>query len=159
MGTGHGAVGEKLQLRFALETGPDGHHLRAQRRLVGGFVGEDVRPGDGATRCRVVYVSGKDVRVEVRNPVPEGEQVHHALQLQVYADAGRREGLDVRGAYVHDLKAARRSPIGVLAADVETAERTVADAAVKLRGRDYAPNPGDRCRRCEVRTICKWAKR
>ena len=32
----------------------------------------------------------------------------HALQLQVYADAGRREGLDVRGAYVHDLKAAKR---------------------------------------------------
>ena len=30
----------------------------------------------------------------------------HSLQLQVYADAGRREGLDVRGAYVHDLKAA-----------------------------------------------------
>ena len=37
-----------------------------------------------------------------------GEIDDHALQLQVYADAGRREGLDVRAAYVHDLKAAAR---------------------------------------------------
>ncbi|HUP68403.1 MAG TPA: PD-(D/E)XK nuclease family protein [Acidimicrobiales bacterium] len=37
----------------------------------------------------------------------------HGLQLQVYADAGRREGLDVRGAYVHDLKAGARRPVDV----------------------------------------------
>ena len=42
-----------------------------------------------------------------------GEVGDHALQLQVYSDAGRREGLDVRGAYVHDLKAAERSPVPV----------------------------------------------
>jgi DNA helicase-2/ATP-dependent DNA helicase PcrA len=35
------------------------------------------------------------------------------LQLQVYTDARRREGLDVRGAYLHDLKAASRSPVPV----------------------------------------------
>ena len=39
----------------------------------------------------------------------------HALQLQVYADAGRREGLDVRGAYVHDLKAGVRLPRSISA--------------------------------------------
>ena len=33
----------------------------------------------------------------------------HDLQLQVYADAGRREGLDVRGAYVHDLRGRQRT--------------------------------------------------
>ena len=38
-----------------------------------------------------------------------GEISDHDLQLQVYADAGRREGLDVRAAYVHDLKAAART--------------------------------------------------
>ncbi len=35
------------------------------------------------------------------------------LQLQVYADAGRREGLDVRAAYVHDLKDASRDSVPV----------------------------------------------
>ncbi|MGH3261084.1 MAG: RecB family exonuclease [Trebonia sp.] len=88
-----------------------------------------------------------------------GEISDHALQLQVYADAGRREGLDVRGAYVHDLKAARRDPIGVARSDIDAAEQAVSEAADKLRARDYAPNPGQRCRRCEVRTICRWAKR
>ena len=42
-----------------------------------------------------------------------GEISDHDLQLQVYADAGRREGLDVRAAYVHDLKAAARDPVPV----------------------------------------------
>jgi DNA helicase-2/ATP-dependent DNA helicase PcrA len=39
-----------------------------------------------------------------------GDVDSHALQLQVYADAGRREGLDVQAAYVHDLKAGAPSP-------------------------------------------------
>jgi DNA helicase-2/ATP-dependent DNA helicase PcrA len=87
-----------------------------------------------------------------------GDALEHALQLLVYADAGRREGLDVRGAYVHDLKAATRDPVKVDAAAVAQAEATVATAARKLRAREYVPNPGARCRRCEVRTICRFAK-
>ena len=83
----------------------------------------------------------------------------HALQLQVYADAGRREGLDVRGAYVHDLKAANRDPIPVDQGSVIEAEGTVTDAAAKIRAREYEPNPGARCLRCEVRTICPHARR
>ncbi len=73
-----------------------------------------------------VTVSGRaDVILDEEGGVPsalaivdyktstDGSTLDHALQLQVYADAGRREGLDVRGAYVHDLKAADRDPIPV----------------------------------------------
>jgi DNA helicase-2/ATP-dependent DNA helicase PcrA len=88
-----------------------------------------------------------------------GETADHALQLQVYADAGRREGLDVRAAYVHDLKAAARQPITVDTAAISRAESAVSDAAAQVRARDYTPNPGVRCRRCEVRTICAFAAR
>ncbi len=88
-----------------------------------------------------------------------GDPLDHALQLQIYADAGRREGLDVRGAYVHDLKAARREPVDVSAAGVETAESVVAEVAEQLRGRDYRARPGLRCRTCEVRTVCSSAMR
>ena len=83
----------------------------------------------------------------------------HALQLQVYTDAGRREGLDVRAAYVHDLKAASREPIPVEPTAINRAEAVVSEAAARIRARDYHPNPGLRCRRCEVRTICASAKR
>ena len=88
-----------------------------------------------------------------------GDLAEHALQLQVYVDAGRREGLDVRAAYVHDLKAASREPVAVDSASVSRAEAAVAEAAIRIRARDYEPNPGTRCRRCEVRTICGSAAR
>jgi DNA helicase-2/ATP-dependent DNA helicase PcrA len=84
----------------------------------------------------------------------------HDLQLQVYTDAGRREGLDVQAAYVHDLKAASRDPILVEPEAISRAEVTVSDAAARIRARDYQPNPSlARCRRCEVRTICRYARR
>jgi len=82
----------------------------------------------------------------------------HDLQLQVYADAGRREGLDVRGAYVNDLKAGTRSDVDVTPAAVTASEVVLLGAAERLRARDYAPSPGPACRRCEVRTVCPAAK-
>jgi len=88
-----------------------------------------------------------------------GDALEHALQLRVYADAGRREGLDVQAAYVHDLKAAAREPVTVDQGAIDRAEATVADAAARVRAREYQPNPGIRCRRCEVRTICRFAQR
>jgi DNA helicase-2/ATP-dependent DNA helicase PcrA len=88
-----------------------------------------------------------------------GDTADHALQLQVYADAGRREGLDVQAAYVHDLKAASRQPVAVDPSTVNRAETEVAEAAARIAARDYQPSPGARCRRCEVRTICRSAVR
>jgi DNA helicase-2/ATP-dependent DNA helicase PcrA len=79
------------------------------------------------------------------------------LQLQVYTDAGRREGLDVRGAYVHDLKAGRRSSVAIDPRSIKAAERTVSHAARRLRALDFSPNPGPRCQTCEVRAICDAA--
>jgi len=64
----------------------------------------------------------------------------------------------VRGAYLHDLKAADRDPIPVDQGAVDEAEATVITAAEKLRAREYEPNPGPHCRRCEVRTICPHAR-
>lgn len=78
-------------------------------------------------------------------------------QLQVYTDAGRREGLDVQAAYVHDLKAGVRSTVIVDDAAIGAAETAVTDAAARLRARDFTPSPGQRCRSCEVRAVCAAA--
>jgi DNA helicase-2/ATP-dependent DNA helicase PcrA len=124
-----------------------------------------------AVRHRGGHVGRADVILDQEGGVPSalaivdyktaitGDFVEHGLQMQVYADAGRREGLDVRGAYVHDLKAAAREPVPVDPASVDRAETAVTAAAARIRARDYAPNPGQRCRRCEVRTICHSAIR
>jgi DNA helicase-2/ATP-dependent DNA helicase PcrA len=85
------------------------------------------------------------------------DEAEHELQLQVYADAGRREGLDVRAAYVHDLKASSRAAADVTGAGVTAAEEKVSEAGRRIRVRDFAPNPGLRCRSCEVRTVCASA--
>jgi DNA helicase-2/ATP-dependent DNA helicase PcrA len=82
----------------------------------------------------------------------------HELQLQVYVDAGRREGLDVRGAYVHDLKAGNRSPVPIDPSAIATAEAAISAAAERLRVRDFTPAPGSGCRTCEVRSVCSSAQ-
>ena len=113
-----------------------------------------------------VTVSGRaDVILDRENGVPsalaivdyktstDGSTDPYKLQLQVYADAGRKEGLDVRGAYVHDLNGTRE-PVKIDAATIQSAERDVQDAAHRIRNREFDPSPGPRCRTCDVRTIC-----
>ena len=83
----------------------------------------------------------------------------YALQLAVYTDAGRREGLNVRAAYVHDLKAGDRDPVDVSPEAIAASERIVEDAVRSLRDRDFRARPGHPCRRCDVRRLCKWNPR
>lgn len=80
-------------------------------------------------------------------------------ELPVYVDAGRREGPDVRGAYVHVLKAAKRSAVPIDAEAITAAEAAVNSGAQRLKARDFTPNPGLACRSCEVRTVCSAAAR
>ena len=86
------------------------------------------------------------------------EDGSYDLQLQVYADAGRREGLTVRSAYVHDLAEGDRQAIDVGEPAIVDAETTVVSLAERLRLRDYSPSPtGHTCSHCDVRPLCRWA--
>lgn len=84
----------------------------------------------------------------------EGE---HDLQLQVYTDGGRREGLAVRAAYVHDLRAGDRIEVAVDEGTVGQAEEMMRDIVSRIRNRRLTATPGDICGRCDVRKICKYA--
>jgi DNA helicase-2/ATP-dependent DNA helicase PcrA len=151
----------------------------AARRLIGEYVAEHTddlyrvwqteRPFE--LHLDGVTVSGRaDVILDREEGVPSGLAIldyktstkpaeHYDLQLQVYADAGRREGLDVRGAYIHDLKAGARTAVDIGAPAVGAAEDAIHAAASRLREHDFTPSPGIRCRRCEVRTVCPAARR
>jgi DNA helicase-2/ATP-dependent DNA helicase PcrA len=87
-----------------------------------------------------------------------GELDPYELQLQVYSAAGRREGLDVRAAFVHDLKGAARHTVDVSDQVIEEANKRVEKAAERIRDRDFRPSPGPICRSCEVRTVCPAAQ-
>lgn len=78
------------------------------------------------------------------------------LQLAVYTDAGRREGLSVRAAYVHDLRSADRHPVDVSVGALNRAENTVTASVQSLRQRRFDPSPGRACKRCDVRALCRW---
>ncbi len=87
-----------------------------------------------------------------------GDHGSHDLQLQVYADAGRREGLDVRAAYVHDLKRGVRDTVDVASSAITSAEAKVTSVLHGLRQRQYPPKPGLACRSCDVRVLCRSAR-
>jgi DNA helicase II / ATP-dependent DNA helicase PcrA len=80
----------------------------------------------------------------------------YALQLAIYADAGLREGLPIKAAYIHDLKAADREPVDVSPVAIAASEQTVEATVADLRQRVFRARPGRRCRRCDVRSLCKW---
>jgi len=81
------------------------------------------------------------------------------LQLQVYADAGRREGLSVSAAFIHDMATTERYSVPVDAAAVAVAEAVVLTTAKALTQRDFTPAPEkSKCQACDVHHMCKAAK-
>jgi DNA helicase-2/ATP-dependent DNA helicase PcrA len=77
------------------------------------------------------------------------------LQLQVYVDAGRREGLAVGTAFVHDMETATRHVVEVDEPATANAEQTMISAAAALKQRDFTPKPeASKCARCDVRRVC-----
>lgn len=117
-----------------------------------------------------VVVSGRaDVIYDLNHGVPENLAIVdyktstrgevEPLQLQVYTDAGRREGLTVSAAYVHDLSTTVRHRVPIDASSVATAEKSVALSAEALKQRDFTPAPAaDKCRSCDMRAICRSAR-
>ena len=166
-----------LNADFFLPTANKAGHRRmkeAARRIIGDYVDnhegdlhrvwETERPFE--LHLEGVTVSGRaDVILDEEDGVPtrlaivdyktstDDDITPYELQLQVYADAGQREGLDIRATYLHDLNGTR-SAVAVDANSIRSAEEVVGEAAARIRKRDFAPSPGTRCRTCEVRTIC-----
>lgn len=87
------------------------------------------------------------------------EHREYERQLQIYADAGRREGLNVRAAYVHDLNVGDRYQINVSSSCLQEAEAEVISLVDRLRAHEFEPRPGPVCRSCDVKAICRFAAR
>ncbi len=78
-------------------------------------------------------------------------------QLKIYTDAGRREGLNVRAAFIHDLAAGERIAVDVAQSKVDKTEADVLGLVAELKAGQFKPNPGKSCRRCDVRSMCRHA--
>lgn len=81
------------------------------------------------------------------------------LQLQIYSEAGKREGLEVRGAFVHDLKENKRIVIDTSDGAREQAIGRVSEAVQLIKKREFEAKPEvSKCGRCDVRAICRASK-
>lgn len=82
------------------------------------------------------------------------------LQLQIYTEAGRREGLDVGGAFIQDLGAEKRYDVATDTTSISDAEKQIIATFETLRRRQFEPKPERRkCRQCDVRRVCSAAPR
>ena len=80
------------------------------------------------------------------------------LQLQIYTVAGKKEGLDIAGAYIHNLKDADRAPVDTSDAALKKAVEVVVAAADGIKKREFVAKPEvKRCGYCDVRAICRSA--
>lgn len=101
---------------------------------------------------------GRLAIVDYKTSHDEDRDERYHLQLQIYAAAGRGEGLVVDGAFLHELREGERVPVDI---DVSTvAAATVRARALLKRAQagDYAPKPeAARCRTCGFCRICHHA--
>jgi DNA helicase II / ATP-dependent DNA helicase PcrA len=85
--------------------------------------------------------------VDYKTFADESARDDYELQLAVYAGAGRREGLAIEAAYVHDLKAADRQPLDVSLAAITASEQTVETSVTDLRQGIFHARPRPPLRR------------
>lgn len=91
--------------------------------------------------------------VDYKTAIHDDDHIHR-LQLQVYTAAGRREGVEVRAAYLMDLHEARPRRVEVAPADVRAAETWAADAIGAMLAEQFPAKPGVSCEHCDVLRIC-----
>jgi DNA helicase-2/ATP-dependent DNA helicase PcrA len=105
------------------------------------------REGDTAGHLAIVdYKTANDTR---------SDDIH-GFQLAIYAAAGRGEGLNVKAAYLHALKASARRPIPVDNPAVKKARTRALALIESISEGEYPARPEKaKCTGCDMRAICK----
>ena len=80
------------------------------------------------------------------------------FQLQVYAVAGRAEGIGIDAALLHHLIDGRRTPVDISPATTTAVLARVNGLVDGLRLRQFSAKPeSKKCKGCDFRRICKHA--
>ena len=102
---------------------------------------EDGKPGSMA-------ILDYKTSTEADNPV-------YGFQLAIYAAAGRAEGMDVRAAYVHDLRDGERTPVPIQVQATELAKAKAEDGLKGIVEHSFPFYKGHHCNGCDVRLVCR----
>lgn len=94
--------------------------------------------------------------VDYKTSTDEHRDERYALQLTVYAAAGRREGLDVDACYLHELKNSQRKSVDVADEKTSGAVAWAADRVKVIASGVYPEKPEEsKCERCDFRQVCR----
>jgi DNA helicase-2/ATP-dependent DNA helicase PcrA len=78
-------------------------------------------------------------------------------QLRIYTHAGRREGWDVRGAYLHTLHDGTRDSISLDQGHLSEAVTWATSAIRSIRRKEFPEKPdSERCRNCDFVAVCRY---
>ncbi|MCL1800008.1 MAG: hypothetical protein FWG25_01410 [Promicromonosporaceae bacterium] len=91
------------------------------------------------------------VLVDYKTSIGIGEP----LQLQIYSEAGLREGLSVERAIIADMQSGELIDVPIGATDRVAATGMAEVVSANLRARRFPPEPSpQKCRDCDVRLLC-----
>jgi DNA helicase-2/ATP-dependent DNA helicase PcrA len=103
-------------------------------------------------------VQGRLAIVDYKTAGDVRDDASYSFQLAIYTAAGRGEGLDVRAAYLHQLKSGVREDVPVDPGSVASATERASGLIRGLRSRSFPPKPEPGlCRRCDARALCGHA--
>ncbi len=119
---------------------------------------------DGLLRGRADVILGheagsKDSLAIIDYKVSQSDERadRYELQLRIYSDAGRREGFDVRAAYLHSLAGSKREPVAIDKPTVHDAVETAAKALTSIRAGTFPPAPSKAaCVACNYARVCRY---
>jgi DNA helicase-2/ATP-dependent DNA helicase PcrA len=79
----------------------------------------------------------------------------YGFQLAIYAAAGRAEGINVRAAYVHNLRDGERNPVPIQVQATELAKAKAEEGLKGIAKRNFPAHKGHHCSGCDVRLVCR----
>ena len=94
--------------------------------------------------------------VDYKTSADTDRDARYAMQLQVYAAAGRQEGLNVDACYLHELKSSERSSIRTNTEDTDSATKWAACRVAEIRWGQF-PHRAEKkkCDGCDYRLVCR----
>ena len=80
----------------------------------------------------------------------------YQLQLQVYTAAGRGEGLNVEGAYLHELRDGTRHSVPTAPDAVSSAVKRIGESVGRIRAAGFDPTrEAAKCKECDYHPVCR----
>ncbi len=97
--------------------------------------------------------------VDYKTTADTDRDARYEMQLQVYAAAGRQEGLDVDACYLHELKSSNRKVVSSTQGDTDKATSWAAARVAEIRSGVYpAKAEQSKCEGCDYKLVCRHSQ-